>query len=241
MTIRTAPAPPPVRRTRSSTHQAAWGLIRIHRTTAPWFLGIVVTLLVGAVGVMVQVTDDELSIVQFGRHAFTWYPFSMGVIGVAACLGPHVAVGRTRRGFGRGAVLAGLVAGVFWALVLGGLFLLERVVFDLAGWGHRVFEAGWYTFEDGDLAGMFLGHLLLIVTGQMSALLVALGYARLGGGWGTLVLPLTGAPVLAALALLANVGGWVSAPVAIVGCLVAMTVAAVAFMVLVRGYTLDPA
>jgi len=238
MTAVTAPVVAP--RRRSSSGHALHSLLWVHRVQGWWFLAVVVALGVVATVVIAMVTDEMPSVVQFGRQGFTWYPFSMAVIGVAMVLRPHVAVGRTRRGFADGAIVAGVVVAVAYALVLTGLFLVEGVVHDALGWDQRVTEAGWYPFGDGAIAGTFLGQVLLIGAGQMSGLLVSIVYQRAGGWWGTAALPLTAGPVAGVLFLLAWADeGRVEPWVAVVGPLAFAVAAALVFRHLVRGYAVS--
>lgn len=184
-----APRPSVMRHT---VRRLAAALLRM----AAWFWGIA-TVVVGLANVVGWLTAGatDVSIAVYARQAGTWFPFSLGIMLVAAYLRVHVASGMTRRTFVRAALLVQVAAAVGYALVLTALVLLERAVHDALGWESvigEVMAAGsasptWELLVD--LAVVF-------VAGNMSGLLVGVVYQR--GGWsGTLTLPLTVGPLLA--------------------------------------------
>lgn len=144
----------------------------------------------------------ELSVAQFIRNGpLVWFLFSVGVIIVAACLTPHVANGMTRRSFVVGTLTATVIGSLLFAAASAGILLLEGVVYDRMGWGHHAVEGDSYTagvWEAG-VGTLLLDHALVTVAGSVTGLLVGVTYYRLGGWWGTLALPLTLLPILAAM------------------------------------------
>lgn len=222
-------------RRRSPVARSTRTMTRFLVHQAWWYLGIVLVLALGTYAVMLAIDEPTVSVVQFGRQSATWYPFAIAVLLASAHLPAHVAVGMTRASFVRGALLAALVMGAFYTAVFTGAMALEGVVYDAAGWQHRITDTSWFTRDPGDLGAVAAGMFAGVVVAHGSGYLVGVVYQRVGGWWGTLLLPLTAGPVLGVMALLS---GWIDddrlgvplrwALVALVAAALAVAFAAVA-------------
>src|SRR5690606_24801112 len=122
---------------------------------------------------------------------FIWFPFSMGITTFAALHGPHIAAGMTRRAFARGTLLAVAVLAVAYAAVMAVLFAVEGVVYEANGWHQVISDDAWFPIPPTNPLVVGLWQLVVTLTAEVSGLLVAAVYQRLGGWWGTLALPLT--------------------------------------------------
>jgi len=177
-----------------------WGsyrwLLRVHLRSA---VGALVVLVVAATVGIVAV--DRLgtvtnSVVGFARQGVIWFPFSLSIILVIAHLPVHVQMGLPRWVLGRVTVLVALTMSVFYAVTVVAILQLERWVYGLAGWEHRIVDD--LTFvHDTSQVGLLLGeYFFAAAAGQLCGLLCGLVYYRVGGWWGTLALPLTVGPVI---------------------------------------------
>lgn len=210
---------------------------------AAWYLGIAVVLALVALAIMMAVTEPTVSIVQFGRQSSVWFPFAVAILLVAAYLPAHVSVGMTRATFVRAALVSALVIGVLYAAAFTGAMALESVVFDAAGWEHKIVDSAWFTRDPGDLTAVAVGQFLSVVVAQCSGYLVAVVYQRVSGVWATLLLPLTAGPVLGVVVLLSE---WVDDDVAgsaarWAAAVLAAAVLAVAFARLAARFAMKPA
>ncbi len=190
----TAPARPT-----SPTVHATVHLIRRYAMVAKWFGGIVLVVALLAILVTSRLTTPDVSLLQFLRQAFAWFPFSMAVGTASAYFAVHVATGMTRRSFttamlGSAAVMSVLYAG---AMTLG--LLAERTFYRAVGWEHG-FQVDGLTYSSTTQLHLIAGDLLTVTLGaHLSGLLVGMAYYRLGALWGTLSLPLTVGPLLVLL------------------------------------------
>lgn len=159
---------------------------------------VVIVGVVLAIAVVDRVGTVTVSVAQFIRDGpLVWFLFSTAVVVVSTYLTPHVANGMTRRSFGQGALLAGVLTGTLNGVTAAVVLLLEGALYDRMGWTHGTpgdsSEPG--IWEQG--AGvLLLDHTMTGLAGSVSGLLVAIAYYRLGGWLGTLALPLTILPVL---------------------------------------------
>ncbi|MFD1504218.1 hypothetical protein FE374_06070 [Georgenia yuyongxinii] len=175
--------------------RAARWLLRAQVTIVAWLW--ITMAVVGAVVITLlnRFAAVELSIFQFSRHGALWTGFALAIILVTGTLAVHVANGLTRRAFFRATVAMAVVVGVAYAVLAAVGLQIEGAVYQANGWSH---SAG---LDDGSFdpgAGFvttFPALALSFVAGQLSGLLVGMGYYRLGGWWGTLALPLTLAPI----------------------------------------------
>jgi hypothetical protein len=158
-------------------------------------VGLWVSLVVVAAVVIVlaaRFAEVEISIFQFARHGALWTGFALAVLLTVAGLAAHVASGLTRAAFVRATVTLAVVVGVAYAVLAGVGLEIEGAVYAARGWPH----AGLDGFDPGaGLLATVPALALSFVAGQVSGLLVGMAYYRLGGWWGTVVLPLTLSPI----------------------------------------------
>ncbi|GGC08224.1 hypothetical protein [Cellulomonas carbonis] len=222
-------------------------LLRTQLRVVAWALALVVVGLAVTVVVLERVQPMEVSILQFGRQGLVWFPFSLMVIVATAYLGPHVAMGLTRRSLGHAAIL---VAGAT-ALVLGtavaALMVVERGVYGALGWEHGI-DAGLVGLSGSwSVPLLLVDHVLLVLAGQVAGLLVGAAYKRWHWTVATLALPVTVSPALVASVLLdgelgAPVDGSAGGVALRVTLVVATTlVAAVAYLAVQRRTAVAPA
>lgn len=164
-----------------------------------WLWAVCVVGVAVAIAVVDRVGTVNVSIVQFVRDGpLVWFLFSIAVIVAATYLTPHVANGMTRRSFVTGGLVAAVGSALLHAATSSGLLLLEGVVYGRMGWQHdtepgQEYVAGvWET----DLGMLLADHAVTALAGTLGGLLIGMTYYRLGGWWGTLVLPLTLLPIL---------------------------------------------
>lgn len=183
-------------------HTFGW-LTRVHLYSARWVVGIVALVTVIAIRTVDHYTSVDISIVQYARQAFIWFPFSMAIGTTSAFVGVHVAAGLTRRALGIGAVLHAVVMGLAYTVVMIVALQIERAFYGTQGWG-QAFLGESSVFVDTSQIGWILADLALVfVAAHLSGLLVGVVYYRVGGWWGTLALPLTLAPLLVVVPILA--------------------------------------
>ncbi|MCM0640900.1 hypothetical protein [Cellulomonas wangsupingiae] len=159
-----------------------------------WALAVVAVVLATLVVWRVNGSVD-VSIAVYARQGATWFPFSLGIMLVAAYLRVHVASGMTRRSFVRAALLVEVAAGVGYAAVFTAVVLLERTVHDALGWGSTVTEIQ-LADESASAGAMLLELSVTFVVANLSGLLVGAVYQRFGAWAGTLTLPLTVGPLV---------------------------------------------
>lgn len=155
-----------------------------------WLWGIVVVALgiayVGARGLL------EFSIAQFARHGALWMGFVTAILLVTTYTTMHVASGLTRRSFVRASLLNAVLFGLLSALIAALLLEIESVVYAAYDWPHT----GVADFDPAAGFGVILpAFALSFIAGRLSGLLVGMAYYRFGGWRGTVLLPLTIAPI----------------------------------------------
>lgn len=191
----------PVRAVRPVRHTMRW-LLRQHLQGLLWTAGILALVVPSATATVNHYADVDISIVQFARQAFIWFPFSMAIITTTAFLNVHVAAGATRRVLSAASLLTGVVTGLGYMVLMTVALQVERAVYGARGWTQQITESA-PAFEDTSQVGLMVVDLsLAFVAAQVAGLLVGIVYYRLGGWWGTLALPLTVGPLLVSLGLL---------------------------------------
>ncbi|GMA32011.1 hypothetical protein [Litorihabitans aurantiacus] len=189
---------------RRGLEQILVGALGLVAAIGLWFWGILVVLQVGIGIVLPRVLDDEEAGIQISAGPVgpvQVFLFVMGIVTAAGLLTVHVAAGGTRRSAWRGWLLAAPVVGVSFAVVGLGVTALSRAVATASG-------------PDGaSLPGAFeaavptaCGLAILGTTAYLTGIAVNVTYRRLGGGLGTLALPLVGAPVILAHVVLMGGG-----------------------------------
>lgn len=164
-----------------------------------WFIGIVTILfvivppLINALGGRLELSIWE----QFSTNGPGWFALAMGATVVSNYLTVVVAQGVTRARFAIAAGLAVASLSLLLALFIWCGYLLEYGYFQLFQWQHAL--VGQHLFTD-----VWQGHLVVAeyaVRNTLFALvgmIIGYGYYRVGGMWGTALLPLTLAVPLAA-------------------------------------------
>lgn len=203
MTTPTLAAAGPVRR-RSSTRVATRWLLSRNFVMAAWAAGILVLAVVVGPVLVDRFTTVEISVAQFGRQGFTWFPFSIAIITSSVYINVHVAAGMTRRSLGRASLVQAVTMAATYTVIMTVVLQLEALAFDAVGWGHKIVDEN-ALFQDSSQVGWILADLgLVFLTAQVSGLLVGIVYYRLGGWWGTLALPFTVGPLILVSPLLTS-------------------------------------
>lgn len=197
--------------TASATPTRAPQWLRVYRHLARaygsmvfiWFWAMALPVVAIILFIVSRNVDVEVSGVSFTFHGALWFPFSLAIVVATSYLPIHVANGMTRRSFSRAALTANLTVGVGSALIATAALLVEERIYDALGWLHADTFAGNVlgVFHDGVLT-YFVGLAFIFTAGQLSGSLVGIVYYRYGGWLGTLLLPVTLAP-LAAIGFLA--------------------------------------
>ncbi|KAE8762782.1 hypothetical protein [Georgenia thermotolerans] len=172
---------------------ARWNL-RGQATIGVWLWATMAVVGTVVIALLDRFAAVEASIFEFSRHGALWTGFSMAIIFCVAGLAAHVATGLTRAAFVRATVAVGVLVGVTYAVLAGVALELEGLVYAAKGWSHVGLDAQ-NGFDPSAGLGVIPGLALSFVAGQLSGLLVGMGYYRLGGWCGTVVLPLTLAPI----------------------------------------------
>lgn len=196
MTTLTAPGGAAPRTAPSPTVATTRWLLRQHLRVGSWAVAILVIAVAATVLVLSRFFEPELSVVQFARQAFVWFPFSVAIMTATGFMNVHVAAGLTRRTLGRASLAVALTMAAFYVAVMTVGLQLERVLYDALGWSQRVVDEQ-ALFTDSSQVGWIVLDLGLVFTAaQLCGLLVGIVYYRGGGWWGTLTLPLTVGPIL---------------------------------------------
>jgi hypothetical protein len=220
-------------------HVVTW-LMRHHLRFVGWAVAVLVAGVVVGTVVVERTSQVDLSIVQFGRQGFVWFPFAIA-IGLATAYVPvHVAAGMTRRVMARASLLAGVLTGLTYAVVMAVALQVERAVHGALGWPHRITDPG-PLYDEASQVGLILLDLsLLFVAAQLSGLLVGAVYYRFGGWRGTFALPLTVGPIFAVPTLL-TAGWWdLALPVRALLAVVVLALCAAAYAVVLWGARIRP-
>ncbi|UZN02826.1 hypothetical protein [Cellulomonas sp. S1-8] len=242
-------APPPAqRRRRGPVAHTVHRLGRHALLYLVWFWAVVLPFFVVFSLVLARIHGElDAAVVLYSRQGAIWFPFAYAITVVAAYQRVHVAAGMTRRTFARATLVVAAGTGLAYAAVLTALAALERELHHAVGWGWRVADA--VLADEGSPAGLLLTELTLtFVVAQVSGLLVGVVYQRVGGWWGTLALPLTVGPIPLVLALLggfadvpAGRDSWAAAAPWLLGCVLVITLAAVAYAAVTARTVVRPA
>lgn len=193
-TVSAAAAPrPPVRSAVAVT--ARW-LLRQHLRVALWAVIIALMAVTVAVVMVDRYGTVDISIVQFARQGFVWFPFAMAIVMSAGFLNVHVASGLTRWSLGRASIGVGVGLAGFYAVIMTAALQLERAIFGVQGWAHQLTDGAPVVSDTSQIGWILVDLGLLFTAAQLSGLLVGISYYRLGPWWATLALPLTVGPVL---------------------------------------------
>lgn len=179
-----------------SVATALRGLLRGQLTIAGWALLVLVASAALTITVLAVVRPPDYSIVGFARQGVIWFPFSLAIAVAVGQPNVQVGMGRTRRAFGRAAVLAALAMSVVYAVGVVGLIELERALYAVVGWEHAILDDLGLVSDSTQIGALLAGYLVAAGSGQLCGLLCGLVYYRFGGWWGTLTLPLTVGPII---------------------------------------------
>ncbi|GAA1623325.1 hypothetical protein GCM10009790_02710 [Georgenia ruanii] len=178
--------------------RAARWLMRGQAVIGVWLWATMAVVGTVVITLLDRFAEVEVSIFQFSRHGALWTGFAMAIIFCVAGIAAHVGNGLTRAAFVRATVTVGVVVGVAYAVLVGLGLEVEGMVYAANGWSH-VGSGGGVGDQNGFAPdaglGVVPGLVLSFVAGQLSGLLVGMAYYRLGGWWGTVVLPLTLGPI----------------------------------------------
>jgi hypothetical protein len=184
------PAPTPARAPWART--ARW-MVRPQLALGAALWASLVVVGTAVIGLAARFAEVDISIFQFARHGALWTGFALAILLTVVGLAAHVASGLTRAAFVRATVTVAVVVGVAYAVLAGVGLEIEAAVYAARGWPHAGIDGG---FDPGaGLLATVPALALSFVAGQLSGLLVGMAYYRLGGWWGTVVLPLTLAPI----------------------------------------------
>ena len=143
-TTRTTRTTPATRMRDGSVATAFRGLFRGQLTIALWALLVIVVAAALTIGVLAVARPPDYSIVGFARQGVIWFPFSLAIAVAVGQLNVQVGMGRTRRAFGRAALLAALAMSVVYAVGVVGLIELGgRSTRSSAGSTPSSTTSGW--------------------------------------------------------------------------------------------------
>lgn len=160
--------------------------------------------IVAAIVIVDRLGTVDLSIVQFVRNGpLFWFVFALAIIVPTSYLTPHVANGLTRRAFTVGSLVAVATNALLHALTTAVVLFLEGAFYAAMGWEHDTAGEGEFVpglWEQG-FGVVLLDHSLGTLAGGVSGLLLGICFYRLGGLFGTLLIPLAIGPLLLVLGL----------------------------------------
>ena len=172
------------------------GLMRGQLRIAGWAMVVVAVASAATLTVLAIVRPPDYSIVGFARQGFIWFPFSLAIAVAVGQVNVQVGLGRTRRTFGRAAVLAAVAMSAVYAVGAVALIQLERALYAVLGWEHRILDDLLLANDGAQIGALLAAYLAAAGSGQLCGLLCGLVYYRSGAWWGTLTLPLTVGPIV---------------------------------------------
>lgn len=187
--------------------------VSVHLYMAGWVAGIAVVGTAVAAVVWSIVGDVDRSILGQAHQPVMWLVFGVTISNAYSLVRPYVAGGLTRRAVAAGQLVTVVPVALAYSLALIVALLIERLVYEFMGWPHLLPLLGsgenMGTLAEVGLVPLFLVCVLALTLLQVSASTIGISYYRLGGGLGTLLLPLTAGPAVAGALVLF---GSVSAP-----------------------------
>lgn len=176
----------PVHPTRATASTMLWSWL----VTLPWYAGIVVVL-IAAQAVIASRTGSDGQIMQGAAYGARWYAFSVAIGLAMMLIEPSIAHGVTRRELWLGVTTAVLIAAVALTVVVMAGFYAEGLVADVIGYdrGQDYLPPLADPFASPLVAAA--GYAVTYAVHLTSGVLVAVVYYRVGGWYGTLLLPLT--------------------------------------------------
>ncbi|MGC1206526.1 MAG: hypothetical protein WA880_01075, partial [Ornithinimicrobium sp.] len=176
--------------------RSAVPLLRFTLVRAAWFWAAVTVVMSIVLFTISSFVAPEMSVVAFGHHAALWFQLAISCGLVAFCFPMHVAHGMTRRSFAQAGLIVAAITSLVYSVAMTTLLVLERSMYQENGWFHGLDSVPGVTVMSAGVAPYLWGVLMLFAAGSFSGLLVAAVYYRVGGWWGTALLPLTLAPLL---------------------------------------------
>ncbi|MBW8172594.1 hypothetical protein K0651_05960 [Ornithinimicrobium sp. Arc0846-15] len=161
---------------------------------ALWFFAMATVFVALAIVTISQFIDLQMSVAQFAYQGTLWFQFAMMITVFVWYSTVHVTNGLTRRSLVIGSLLAGAGSALFYAVAITVMLLVERWVYSAFGWSHGLTDLNGEVFANGWLPYLW-GAVLIFIAGNLSGLLIAATYYRVGGWRGTLWLPLTISPL----------------------------------------------
>ncbi|KGM13884.1 hypothetical protein [Cellulomonas bogoriensis] len=201
----------PTPRPRAAHLHTARHMVRGHLRLIGWFAVIALVVITVAILTRFAFGQPQESMAQFGRQALVWFPFSIAIGAVSSYLPVHVASGMTRRSYTAGVLLGTAVLTAGFAAGAAVVLLLERGVYQVAGWSHGISEWDPLYRSVTQVHLVLADHVALTGTAMVAGLLVGTTYYRYGPWVGTLSLPLTVGPLVVVLWVLPYLGaehGW---------------------------------
>lgn len=171
---------------------------------AVWLWPIVIAVTLGVPVIVDRFGGHTGSIYSGVAQGPRWFLFAMAIVVIAEGLGPHVALGMTRRTFVRQNAAGLLVVAAGYGALSFAVTYLERWFFDLLGWPLTTIY-GQHPVPTEPWSLVLVDHAVLLAVFALSGLAVGAVYYRWGGWIGTLALPLTVGPVFLAATVLPHV------------------------------------
>lgn len=166
-----------------------------------WLWAIVLAVVLGVPLVVDHFGGETGSIYSGVAQGPRWFLFVMALIVLAEGLGPHVALGLTRRSFVRQSAVGLLLPGAVFGIASAAVTFLERWFYGRLGWTLETFY-GRHPIPTEPWGLVLVDHAVLLVVFALSGLAVGAVYYRWRGWIGTLALPVTVGPVFIAAAAL---------------------------------------
>lgn len=159
-----------------------WPMTRIMLTAHVWFalISLLVLMVVGAlvtVGISIWGNVDQSVWHYVATQVFRWIAVGLGFDAISTYLRMHLAHGRTRRDFLRQlwVYFVGLAAAFGVLLTIG--YLVERGVYALVGWPHKLQPAALFD-SSGDVLGIFGGLALMMLLWTIAGAMVHAAFTR---------------------------------------------------------------
>jgi len=210
---------------------ARW-FLTVHVYLAAWFWAIATVMVAVGLVVLAQVRSVDASVAVYARQAAIWFPFAVFITLVFGYLPMHIASGLTRRVLSLGSLVAAVGTSVLYGVTFTVLLVVERAVFDAAGWEWSLGDQ----LDAGGTGALLVRNVLTFLVAYLSGLLAGITYLRSGGWGGTLTLPLTVGPILVVSAVFdRDAWPYVGLGAAVLVALVVAAAMAFAYDRLVRG------
>lgn len=159
-----------------------WPMLRIMLTAHVWFaliswMVLMVVAALVAVGIAIWGNLDQSVWHYVATQVTRWIAVGLGFDAISTYLRMHIALGRTRRDFLRQSwvYVVGLATAFGVLLTIG--YLVERGVYVLAGWPHKLQPAMLFD-SSGDVLGIFVGLTLMMLLWTIAGAMVHAAFTR---------------------------------------------------------------